>query len=253
MIAEDRLEKILALLEEQSAVTVNELKDKLYVSAATVRRDLAELARRGMIERSFGGAVARTTPGYVKPKLDEESGKAYMNLAYTAAQIVPDHCTVFIGSGAAIAPMLPMLHGRAGLTVVTDSEYVANALCGNVERLICCGGRYIPSQGIFTGKQAAEMARRYRYEYAFFTADAVSLDGTMEDGCMEKIPVVNAVCSRAKNQVLICPRETIGKTAAYQLMELKNISTVITDGPELLMQIYHGTIIETQKVISKSE
>jgi DeoR/GlpR family transcriptional regulator of sugar metabolism len=107
----------------------------------------------------------------------------------------------------------------------------------------------MPGQGIFTGKQAAEMAKRFRYEFGFFTSDAVSHDGTMEDGCMEKIPVVNAVCSRAKSQVLICPREIIGRTAAYQLMELKNISTVITDGPELLIQIYHGTIIETQKIV----
>ena len=50
--------QILALLEENGAVSVRRLTSLLYVSEATVRRDLAELEKKGALKRTFGGAVS---------------------------------------------------------------------------------------------------------------------------------------------------------------------------------------------------
>src|SRR5919201_1817943 len=52
-----RSEQILQELLRNGEVAVDRLAEKLKVSSATIRRDLTELERQGLLRRSHGGAV----------------------------------------------------------------------------------------------------------------------------------------------------------------------------------------------------
>lgn len=54
----DRHEAIRAAIQERSSVSLADLINLLGVSEATVRRDLDELERSGVLQRTHGGAVA---------------------------------------------------------------------------------------------------------------------------------------------------------------------------------------------------
>src|SRR4051794_41306898 len=63
MLASQRQDRILADVQAHGAVRVTDLVAALDVSDMTVRRDIGELARRGLVRRVHGGAVdARPTP-----------------------------------------------------------------------------------------------------------------------------------------------------------------------------------------------
>ena len=53
----ERHNQILSIIKSNRNVTVKELTSLLFVSEATVRRDLSEMQRLGLIERTHGGAV----------------------------------------------------------------------------------------------------------------------------------------------------------------------------------------------------
>ena len=53
----ERLDHILAFLHEKPTATVKTLANRLYASEATVRRDLTELEKRGLVKRLHGGVV----------------------------------------------------------------------------------------------------------------------------------------------------------------------------------------------------
>ena len=57
MFTSERFKLISDYLKEHSRATVDELAHVLYVSPATVRRDLTEMQKLGMIQRTHGGAV----------------------------------------------------------------------------------------------------------------------------------------------------------------------------------------------------
>ena len=57
MISYERQNEILELLKERRTVTVEFLCRRLFASGATVRRDLAEMAQKGLLERVRGGAT----------------------------------------------------------------------------------------------------------------------------------------------------------------------------------------------------
>jgi DeoR family transcriptional regulator of aga operon len=55
---ERRAQLILQQLLRAGEISVATIAKRLKVSPATIRRDLAELERRGLLRRSHGGAVA---------------------------------------------------------------------------------------------------------------------------------------------------------------------------------------------------
>ena len=57
MYQEQRLEKILTLLEERGNLSVKEMVDALGVSKDTVRRDFDCLSQRNLAQRTHGGIL----------------------------------------------------------------------------------------------------------------------------------------------------------------------------------------------------
>jgi DeoR/GlpR family transcriptional regulator of sugar metabolism len=54
---EPRRQQILSLLEETGTINVNELAERFRVSLVTIRNDLDDLEKEGLLQRTFGGAV----------------------------------------------------------------------------------------------------------------------------------------------------------------------------------------------------
>ena len=96
MSINERHNAILTILKEKKSAKVGELASVLFVSEATVRRDLAEMQKLGLIERSHGGA-------FLSDNADEVSIFVRMNknakekerAASNALPYIPDlrrHC-----------------------------------------------------------------------------------------------------------------------------------------------------------------
>ena len=62
MLDLERNEQILAILKENKACTVYELSQKLFVSESTIRRDLSRMEQKGLVTRTFGGAILKSNP-----------------------------------------------------------------------------------------------------------------------------------------------------------------------------------------------
>ena len=56
MLAEQRYQKIINLMQTDGSVKVADLKKKMGVSPETVRRDLENMEAQGLIRRTRGGA-----------------------------------------------------------------------------------------------------------------------------------------------------------------------------------------------------
>lgn len=244
MIPEDRLKKILTIVNRNQSVSVSELEAQLYVSSATIRRDLSELARRGLIVRSFGGAMAATSVGNTAPAISSSEGTP---LGRAAALLVKDRETIFLTASPLTLSMAAELTQRTGLTVVTDSLKISNKLCGKVSRLYCTGGRYLLSQGLFVGRQAAELAGQFRFDSCFIACDGLTGNGFLTYAGVERLPVLDTVMRCARRRILLCKGEQIGASATNALLELRSFDTVVTDAPYMLPAVYKGLVIEPEK------
>ena len=57
MLAVERKNRILSILQEEKKVVVGELAELFDVSEETIRRDLEKLESEGLVVKAYGGAV----------------------------------------------------------------------------------------------------------------------------------------------------------------------------------------------------
>jgi len=143
MLARERHQAILQLIENQGAVTVADLCHRFAVSDMTIRRDLAELERAGLIRRVYGGAVSARGRSYEPPFLTRsgESQAEKERIGQAAAALIHDGDSLALDVGTTTLEVARHLKGKHNLTIVTNSLHIANALANQSDiRLILAGG-----------------------------------------------------------------------------------------------------------------
>ena len=105
MLKEERLQNLLAILDEKEFSTVEYLGKQLSVSMPTIRRDLTELANKKLIVRSHGGAMRvpdekLTTPVDFRRSVNS---KAKALLAKEAVKFIGNNTVIFIDASTTAA------------------------------------------------------------------------------------------------------------------------------------------------------
>ena len=234
MYQEERLKELLAIIEARRIVSVEELKSQLYVSTSTVRRDLAELSRRGLVVRSSGGAIAMSEREsndsmlLGKPTL----AKPGSPIGVRAAAMVHSGECLFLGTSGAIQAMVPFLLQKRELTIVTNSADVVSALCGSGFLIYCCSGRYDEHSNCIGGALAGQFLAHFNFDAAYFTCDALTDKGQMGFYDLETFSLMQQVLAGARRRVLLCSRAKIGAACTYNLTGLKHVDVIVTDAPQ---------------------
>ena len=236
MYQEERLKEILSIIESQKIVSVEALQGRLYVSTSTVRRDLAELSRRGLVVRSSGGAVAMSEREKNDPLMLEiaDFSRPQDAIGACAAQLVHDQETIFLSASASVSGMIPLLADKKGLTILTNSADVVTALCGSGIPVYCCSGLYSEHANSFCGSSAARFLHHFAIDTAFFTCTALTPHGALGYKDLEQMDMLQEISASARQRVLLCTRDKIGRKASRRIVSLTSRDIVITDAPELL-------------------
>ena len=122
MLAKERQEKILELLQRNGAVTTSHLVDLFQVSIETVRRDLLSMEQQGRLSRVHGGAVAKQNmkPFYELEKRNTEYSGEKLALSRKAAEFVSEGDVIGIDVGSTANFFADALKERfSRLTVIT--------------------------------------------------------------------------------------------------------------------------------------
>ena len=90
MFQKERYEQIYNILKERQSATVQYLQKRLYVSEATVRRDLEVMEQTGAIQRVWGGAMLpaldKDIPSFVRDKTNNDKKKRLRRLLPVLSQ-----------------------------------------------------------------------------------------------------------------------------------------------------------------------
>src|SRR2546430_5757815 len=125
-----RMSRVLELLEHRDGVHVSELANEFSVSEVTIRQDLSELARQGLVARVRGGVRAlqrgQSELAFdVRLRLQADEKRA---MARAAAAMVGDGEAVALDSSTtAYYPALE-LRRRRGPVLVPDGLLIPAAL-----------------------------------------------------------------------------------------------------------------------------
>lgn len=200
----DRQSRIVAELRSTPTLRVNELAARLDVSTETVRRDLAELDERGLINRTYGGA---TRPMSFEPALAEREKLMVSErerIAAAAVALVESNDILMIGGGATTTIFARRLAAeRNHLTVITHAFSVAMALGSNpFHKVLMLPGQYDSREGLIHGPDTIEALQRFRANKAFLGASGLTEEGPSDAGIGPGL-IYGAMMRRSSDAVIL--------------------------------------------------
>ncbi|NLE45759.1 MAG: DeoR/GlpR transcriptional regulator [Chloroflexi bacterium] len=245
LLKAERQQRVLDAIRTAGRATVAELSERFAVSEVTVRRDLAELAEHGAIQRAHGGAIARSSsapqPPVVQRMADLQGCK--VRIAQAAARLVDDGDSVFIGSGTTTAHVARELAGRRKLTVVTNALNVAMefAVSAGVT-VVVTGGMMRESELSLIGHITEQSLREVRVDKVIIGMRAISLERGMTNDYLPEVMTDRAIIEMAETLIVVADHSKFGQTSSAYVAPVERISTLVTDeqiDPELVNQLVH--------------
>lgn len=223
-----RRHAILALLNEQGEVVVDALAQHFATSEVTIRKDLAELEKNGLLLRRYGGAVPMPQELIGEPAQPVSRHK--QAIARAAVGLIREHARIIIDSGSTTAAMIPQLGRQPGLVVMTNSLSVANAL-RDIEHepvLLMTGGTWDPHSESFQGQVAEQVLRSYDFDQLFIGADGIDLErGTTTFN--ELLGLSRVMAEVAREVIVMVESDKVGRRIPNLELPWSSVHTLITD------------------------
>ena len=208
----DRHSRIVAELRAAPSLRVNELASLLNVSTETIRRDLAELDERGLINRTYGGAMR---PVAFEPALAEREKlmvEERERIAAAAVGLVEPNDILMIGGGATTTIFARRLAAeRDHLTVITHAFSIAIALASNpFHKVLMLPGQYDSREGLIHGPDTIDALQKYRAGKAFLGASGLTAEGPNDAGVGPGL-IYGAMMRRSAQTVILADHSKFGR------------------------------------------
>lgn len=236
MLAETRRQQIFDTLGSRGAVTVAEVEERFGVSPMTARRDLDELARRGVVRRTHGGAVLPTTSAHEDSfaRRMRAAPEAKRRLAEAAVSRLTPRETVFLDSSTtSYFVARAIIETGLNTTVLTNSlpvmELVFNGGAQNVE-LIGIGGTFRRLTRSFVGPLAVRTIESHFADRLFLSCKGLTETGMMTDADALEAEVKRAMIEHAGEAVLLLDRSKLLERGLSLIASVAELSGVVAHG-----------------------
>lgn len=230
VLAEQRQNLILAMVNQHGSLSITELQRQLNVSRETIRRDLLVLAERNALRKAHGGALAleQGEPDIAVRETTNIAGK--QAIGRLSATLVPDGATVMICSGSTVHCVADALLVRQGLTVITNSIAVCSKLTGrNRNRVHILGGEIQTTNYCALGRDATVMLAHFSADFAFIGAGAIAPDGWVMEFTREESEVHALMLQSARTGVVVADHSKFNRYAPARVAKLDTVAYLVTD------------------------
>ena len=244
----ERQTRIRDLLFDRGELQVNDIAEHLGTSLATVRRDLTDLEKAGVITRTHGAArIAAEMRTEVAFGAREQHNLAAKRLiASAAAEHLREGTTIFLDAGTTVLQLARKIKLMGmPITVFTNGIVVAQELA-NIDHITICmlGGRLRPQNMSMVGPLAQAMLDNIYFDQLFLGASAIADDGWITSHDVEEARVNQRMVERAKQTFVLCDAGKLGERATYSVLRLgEPLHLITSDTPssELLGHIRDST------------
>lgn len=243
MLPIERQQRIIDELTINGRVIVTELVSLCHVSQETIRRDLNQLEKRGLLQRSHGGAVlpkrqAANIQGNTRGINEYElSFRQRINEHVDAKMAIAKRALDFISVGDCLlldssttcfylARQLPDIE----LTVLTNSLRIVQTLAarGSI-RTICLGGEYSDRYEDFHGIVAEQPLKEFQINKIFFSCSSLGNDGYLREGNEHNAHLKQQMILAAERKHLLMDSNKFLRPSFARICHYRDVDFLITD------------------------
>jgi DeoR/GlpR family transcriptional regulator of sugar metabolism len=229
---QERMQEVLRMLETRDAVHVAELSKAFAVSEVTVRSDLSQLARQGLVARVRGGVRplerGQSELGFdFRLRLEVERKQA---IARAAAAMVDEGEAIALDSSTTAYYLALELRTKKELVVVTNGLLIAAALADAPGISVLVTGGMLRLQAMsLVGDLGAEALRTTRISKGFLGARGLSIDLGLMDLNPDEVRIKRDMAAVCERVIGIADGTKWHRTALLPFVATKQVHAIVTD------------------------
>jgi DeoR/GlpR family transcriptional regulator of sugar metabolism len=230
MLTTQRKQELLASLKENGQIVAKDMSVAMGVSEDTIRRDLRELAREGLLQRVHGGALPAS------PALADFAGRerlrhdGKMAIGATAAAMIEPGQVVILDGGTTAREVARHLPLDLKATIVTHSPTIALELLNHTSiEVILIGGRFFKHSVVAVGAAAIEAISQIRADIFFLGVTGVHPQTGLTTGDYEEAAVKRALSHAAAETFVLASAEKLNAASPYAVIGLDEVNGIITE------------------------
>lgn len=232
-----RSELILQELLRHGEVSVDRLAKHFRVSAHTVRRDLSELERQGLLRRNHGGAVSVAPMLYEAFKhlssfqeQEQRCASEKRQIGLTAASLISDGETIALGAGTTTTQLARCIRHRKGLRVVTNAINIGMELSHlpDIEVYIT-GGSLSGAWFALVGDVAQRTVGEIFCDKAFIGVDGVHAEHGATTNYPDQASIHRTMMRQARQRIIVADHRKIGTIGRSLIWPTGDIDKLVVD------------------------
>lgn len=232
MLTLERQEEILDILNKNKSATVEELASELYVSGATIRRDLRAMEKQGLIIRSHGGAMpfkssAEESAFSIREQANTNAKRTIANLA---VRLIKNGDSVFLDSSSTVGLIIPLFNNFNYLSVITTG--LRNALLlsqTNNVKIYITGGQIQNHSNSIIGTDTMDYISRIHANMTIISCTGIDLENGVTDSSIEQAKLKQQMRKNSDKVAVLCDSTKFGKTFLCKDFDFNEIDYLITE------------------------
>lgn len=228
----ERQAQILDILKEKKSISVEKLASLLYVSTATVRRDLNSMEKRGLINRTFGGAVLTESPNeessIVFRKQSFVKEKRY--IAEKCVDFLQDNKSYFLDSSSTVSFLVPFFKDYKRINVITNGIDTASILSSMTScEILLCGGYLQSRSNSLLGNLTLNTINKFNCDYSIISCSGLSSDFYLTETSIDQAEIKIAMVENSQKIILLIDSSKFCSKKLFKSIKLNKVDYIITD------------------------
>ncbi len=232
MLAEERRQEILNIVNAEGSVHVSELSKKMNVTEETIRRDLETLDQQQLLKRTHGGAVAlennRLELSFNLRK--DKNSKEKKEIARKAISLINPGDTIFMDASSTSLYLARKLINMDHITIITNSIGIMFTLAENKNiNIISTGGTLRAHSLSFVGPLTNGTIDKYFADKIFASCKGISPEHGATDSNELEIEVKKKMVKQSQQVIILADQNKFSQVGLSQFAAANQINYLITN------------------------
>lgn len=232
-----RYQSILSTMHRTGSVTVEALAEILDVTVVTIRRDLDALERKGLLNRTHGGAVPIQPLFYEPFRRDrsfmmqvERQADEKRRIGYAAAALLEPDETIAVTPGTTAAAVVRALPLNYNLTVVTNTAITVMELSKRKDmKVFVTGGTLHGEWFSLVGPHALQSLENILIHTLFIGADGLHPEWGATSFDQDEAQLARTMGDHARRRIAVVDHTKLTKVGNWRIAATSSLHTIVTD------------------------
>lgn len=230
MLKEERQHYILDKIKLNRKVLSSKLSEELNVSEDTIRRDLNELSKNGLIKKVHGGALPLDNKA---PSYEERSGHSLKEknvIAKKAVKLIKEGQVIIMSGSSTNLQLAKIIPSDINATIYTYSLPIAIQLTEHPSiEIIFIGGKLNKRAQVTVGLDVVASISQLRADLCFMGTGGLEINKGMTEPNWEVAHIKKTMIEASEKVIVLCTSNKIDDVKRYPVTPINKIDTIITD------------------------